>query len=91
MKKKSILIILFSTALFCSEKKDSNSKSLYSSYQKAQSLKTQGQKILLARNSYQIGQTALTALLVATSYRVPPARILAQSAAINYLYYKVTK
>lgn len=91
MKKKLILIILFPTILFCSEKKDTNQNSPYSSYRKAQSLKTHGQKILLARNSYLAGQAALTALVVATSYRVPPARILAQSAAINYLCYRVTK
>ena len=89
--KRLIYILLISTTLFCPEQKETNSKSPYSYYQKAKSLKTHGQKILLARNSYLAGQAALTTLLVATSYRVPPARILAQSAAINYLYYKVTK
>jgi hypothetical protein len=92
MKKKLFIYILLITAtLFCPEQKETNSKSPWSRYQQFKGLKTQGKKIIVARNSYTIAQATFTALLVATSYRVPPARILAKSAAINYAYYKLTK
>ena len=87
--KRIIIIFFLPFFLQCSEQKDNNSKSPYSWYQKAKALRSQGRKIVWARNLHTASQAAATAFLIATSYRIPPARVFAKSAAINYAYHKL--